>query len=264
MKIESMNKILFSNVQDLLVSLPDKERKQFYDWMKERDVIGNKILETDVLFQYNAALHGTMMSAQFEKIIEDFSSLVGEQRKLQAEFIANLHNEITTSINQGSQTLILEVEKTIESTNDQVSRLNVVLVNLVDNISTYIDKSISKMLEQVSDEKIRNENELITYGELLKEQLKTEVQGMIIEIVRNDFPDQLKNSVKGPISSHLKKYSEAANIIMTDKFSDMETRVKSMESKVNTGHDVWSVMRVLRDVAVFGGVLIVAKLMHFI
>lgn len=57
MEIDKMNKMLFSNVQDMLASLNDRERANAISMLEKKDILGNKTLENDFLFKYNAALY---------------------------------------------------------------------------------------------------------------------------------------------------------------------------------------------------------------
>ncbi|HAU4290894.1 TPA: hypothetical protein ACQVKS_000900 [Serratia marcescens] len=264
MEIDKMNKMLFSNVQELLASLNDRERANAISMLEKKDILGNKTLENDFLFQYNAALYQARCYEQQKELYEKNLALFDRQKKVFNELIDLMRDQMTSMVNVAVGSLKAELDGTVLTVSEQVSRVNITITNLVDNIFSYIDRSMHKMLVQIADEKDGSVNELKALTALIESQLKSEVQKMIVELVENYLPDELKKSVKEPISHHLKHYSGTANKLMAEKFTDMEKRVKNMETKVNAGHDPWSVVRVIRDIVVFGGVLFAFKLLHFI
>lgn len=264
MEIEKMNKMLFSTTEDLLASLPEKERANAISFFSKKDILGNKVLSDDVLYQYNASLYIAKAIEQQEAIYQKQVALFDRQKKLFNELLDLLKEELTTAINHAVATLKSELENTVLTTNEQVGRLNITITNLVDNIFSYIDSSMSKMLVQIADEKTSSVNELGMFVDLGKEQLKGEIQKMIVELVQKELPEQLKLAVKKPIGNHLQHYTDTAYKLMADKITNMEKKVENMEKKVNAGHDPWSIMNLLSNVVVFSGVLLVFKLLHFI
>jgi polyribonucleotide nucleotidyltransferase len=263
MNTQNINKMVFSNVHDLLANLPEREKTNAISFLNKRDILGNKTLEDDVLFQYNAVLCIAMTYEKMQGIYQDFDTKLNGNSNALNSFLADFNNSVETQVNHATQTINNEIGKTVEATNTQVGRLNTTVINLVDNVSSYIDKSMYDLLEQVKDERTKNINEISAFVDLAKEQLKAELQGLIVSLVKDHLNAALKDAVKEPMGTHLKHYSGTANKIMTEKFTDMDKRVQKMESKINGGHDPWGLVRIVRDVVVFGGVLLVAKLFHF-
>ena len=248
----NQRKQVFANLQDLLASLPEKERFEFRKYLEKHEIIGNQTLEPIVLFQYNAAL---FVDAALERLNTNLAAAdnrIANQKTILDGFWQDFESAIESKVNFTVATLNAEIEKTVQSTNEQVGKLNTTVVNLVDNISAYIDTAMSKMLDQVADEKTKNINEITAFVELIKEQLKSEIQMMIVEIVKQEIPAELKKSVKQPIATHLQNYLE----IVKKRTANLDNAVQSNE--------LWGIKRLVRDFVVTGGAIFVLKLLHFI
>ena len=85
------------------------------------------------------------------------------------------------------------------------------------------------------------------------EKLDLDILGFIDHnITVNIIKDELKKSVKEPIGHHLNKYLEHVK----KKTANLDNAVES--------NDLFSIKRLVRDFVVFGGAILVFKLLHFI
>lgn len=252
MNNEKQTKAIFANLHDLLASLPEKERFEFRNYLNKHEIIGNETLEPIVLMQYNAAL---FIDAAMERLKESLSSAEASfesQKTLLESFRSEFENSIQTSVNLATEQVNEAISNTVETSNEQVGNLNNTVVNLVDNISAYIDTSMAKMLDQMTEERLKGINEINAFFEVLKKQLESEIQMMIVEIVKQQIPTELKKSVKEPIANHLQKY-----------LGVVKERTAKLDSAVQS-NDLWGIKRLIRDFIVTGGAIFVLKLLHFI
>lgn len=264
-EIENMNKFVFSNIDDMLHSLPERERNRFIAYLEKKDIRGNKTLEENLLFQYNTSLYSAMTYAKLQSLQADIEKKVSMRGAELDKFMTDFQEAINTHVNRSIGEINAGVSDVLANTSLQVARMNDTLIHLMDNISAYIDTSVSKMLDQVADERTKNVNELTAFSDALKEQLKSEIQGMILEISKEIIPDELKKSVKDPIAIHLKQYSKKAETIINDKTGNIEHAFTDLQSKASS-YDTWNPMRIVRDFVVVGGaltfVMVLSKFFH--
>ena len=247
---------IFANLQDLLASLSKKDRDEFLVYLKKNEIPGNEILEPLILAQFNAGLFVDAAMSKVSELLKETNLSVEAQKSYLEAARLDFESAVQTQTNLAIKAIQDEIGKTVEIANGQVGKVNTTMINLADNISRYIDTSIAKMLAQIADAKIETMNEMTTYYELAKTQWENELKALMIEMLRKEFPTQLKNSVKAPIADHLNKY-----------LGIMDKKVGGMESKINS-HDPWSIVGVIRDYVIFGAasatVLFLAKMFHFI
>lgn len=247
---------IFANLQDLLASLSKKDRDEFLVYLKKNEIPGNEILEPLILAQFNAGLFVDAAMSKVSELLKETNLSVEAQKSYLEAARLDFESAVQTQTNLAIKAIKDEIGKTVELANGQVGKVNTTMINLADNISRYIDTSIAKMLAQIADAKIETMNEMTTFNELAKAQWETELKALMIELLKREFPNQLKASVKAPIADHLNKY-----------LGIMDKKVVGMESKINS-HDPWNLVGVIRDFVVFGGasalVLFIAKTFHFI
>lgn len=252
MNNENQIKNIFANLQDLLASLPEKERYEFRRYLEKNEIIGNQTLEPIILMQYNTAL---FIDSAIEKLKTSYSSSelsMKNQEIILNDFRKEFERSIQTSVNLAHEKLNGSILKTVEVSNEQVSKLNNSVINLVDNISSYIDVSMAKMLDQMAEERLKGINEINAFFEVLKKQLESEIQIMIIEIAKKLIPTELKKSVKEPIANHLQKYLG----IVKERTEKLDTSIES--------NQLWNIKRLLRDFVVTGAAIFVLKFFHLI
>lgn len=247
---------IFANLQDLLASLSKKDRDDFLVYLKKNEIMGNETLEPLVLALYNTGLFVDVSISKVLTVLQEINLSIQSQKAIFDAARLDFENSVQTQTNLATKAIKDEIGKTVEIANGQVGKVNTTMINLADNISGYIDSSVAKMLAQIADSKIETMNEMTTYYELAKTQWENELKALMIELLKKEFPGQLKASVKAPIADHLNKY-----------LSLMDKKVVGMESKINS-HDPWNLVGVVRDFVVFGGasalVLFLAKTFHFI
>ncbi|WP_241170392.1 hypothetical protein [Serratia marcescens] len=249
---QRLTKQVFANLHDVLASLPERERFEFLKYLEKHEIIGNQTLEPIILIQYNAALYADAVAGQMKDSAEEIAQRVQGVIAAFEGFRQELENAIESKVNQAIDKLNTAVGATVQSTNEQVAKLNTTTVNLVDNVSSYIDSAVSKMLQQVADEKYNSVMDIKNAVEAIKKELEVELQKMLVEVGVNIIKDELKKSVKEPIGHHLNKYLEHVK----KKTANLDNAVES--------NDLFSIKRLVRDFVVFGGAILVFKLLHFI
>lgn len=252
MENTSTTKKVFANLQDLLASLPERERFEFRKYLEKHEIIGNQTLEPIILFQYNAALFADAAAGQMKESADAINDRLSAVVEKFEKFRLDLENAIQSQVNVAIERLNSAVGQTVETTNIQVGKLNTTVVNLVDNISGYIDTSVDKMLAQMLEERIKGYNEINQFFEAMKTELESEIKKMIISIVQEQMPAELKKSVKQPIATHLQNYLG----LVQKRTSEMDRAVQ--------GLNPWGVVGLIRDIVVFGGTIILLKALHFI
>lgn len=86
--------------------------------------------------------------------------------------VQELENAIESKVNQAIDKLNTAVGATVQSTNEQVAKINTTTVNLVDNVSSYIDSAVSKMLQQVADEEYNSVMDIKNAVEAIRKSLR--------------------------------------------------------------------------------------------
>lgn len=252
MESKSQTKQVFANLQDLLASLPERERFEFRKYLEKHEIIGNQTLEPIILFQYNAALYADSVAGQLKSSADVISERIATAIEKYELFRSELENAIQSQVNIAIDKLNGAVGQTVEKTNDLIIRLNVNMINQVENVSSYIDAAMAKMLDQMLEERVKGYNEINQFFEAMKAELETEIKKMIISIVQEQMPTELKKAVKQPIATHLKEY-----------LALVKERTSSFD-RATQGLNPWSVVGLIRDFVVFGGTIMLFKVMHFI
>lgn len=64
------------NLQDVLASLPERERFEFRKYLEKHEILGNQTLEPIILIQYNAALYADAVAGQMKDSAEEIAQRV--------------------------------------------------------------------------------------------------------------------------------------------------------------------------------------------
>ena len=245
MENERLEKRLFMNIHDVLANLQERERYELRTYLEKHDVMGNSTLEPVFLLAYNTAFTTNKLAGAFKDYEEKAEKRLSEQALNNERQLQEINDAMQTSVNIAIKQVSGELTDVIGKMNNQVASLSNSVVNLTDNISSYIDTSFDKIKENIELEKAENAIQIQEYLNLAKVQLENEIKELIVGIVNQKLPEQLKISVKNPINDHLKKYTENAKNV-----------IGSLDKKVGS-FDPWDKARLIRDAVVFGGVGIV-------
>lgn len=245
-------KQVFANLQDLLASLPERERLEFRKYLDKHEIIGNQTLEPIILFQYNTALFVDSAIDRLNSSIADAEARMAVQKAMLESFLADFLSAIETKKNQVIAELSSNLETTVRTSNEQISKLNTGVANFADNLWSFTDATVDKMLDQIANEQTKKMNEFSAFMDLAKIQIPAEIQALIIEAEKarqEQLNNELRVSVKQPIADHLKKYLEI---------------VKKRTSVLDELGKPWSPKNLIREFIVTGGAILILKLLHFI
>lgn len=249
MENKSQTKLVFSNLQDMLANMPERERYEFLKHLEKHEIIGNSTLEPLFLFQYNAALFIDTTLAQVQKKMDSASLSLEQQqevmRALMQEFKDNLEHITNLSVEK--------IQKNIgdqnKSADERARQIHISLINAVESFSAFMDTTFEKLETLHANKEFEKMNALNAFSEALEKkhasaisEIENKIDLLSIQMGSKLIPDALKESVKAPVANYLNRYLK-----MTKKESD-----------------TWSPPKLLRDFVLYGGTILLFKFLHLI
>lgn len=245
----SKTKLVFSNLQDLLASMPERDRHDFIKYLNKHEIIGNQTLEPIILFQYNSALFIDAALEQVQNKLETANFTMVQQQEVMRELMQDFKNNLEQITNISVEKIQKNIGHQNESADERTRQIHVALINAVENFSAFMDTTLDKVVTMHANKELEKMAALNAFSETLEKrhasamkEFESKIDLLSMKMGSKLIPDALKESVKAPVANHLNKYMQMAK----------------RES------DTWNPVKLLRDFVLFGGTILLFKFLHFI